>query len=517
MNRFRKVMSVTAALTVCLTSLSLGTENVFAAINCGDANQNGTVNAADVAAVSHALLGKEKLSSMGYQLAELDLNERVDIVDELLLKRYTAKLIGQKDFPAYVPDLPPIPQGAVYASASGKSGASGTESDPYDIATAVTKIAAGETVYCAAGTYKLSSTLKIDESNSGTSSQRKTISSYNGPVIFDFSALSVSGSNRGVSMEGSYWHWYGITIQKAGDNGMILAGDENIIEMCVFQNNQDTGLQLSRANTKYSSLDQWPTNNLILNCTSRNNCDDATMENADGFAAKLTCGNGNIFDGCMGYNNSDDGWDLYAKSETGPIGVVTIKNCIAFRNGYTEDGRGYGDCDGNGFKLGGAGVGTAHVLENCMSFENLHHGFTDNNNPKFGSLKNCTSYQNAVGGSKANFQMDRCTAGSFSGLLSYIGKSSCGSDKFNGNISNAVFYNSKKYYSVTSSTSVSNSKAGSETSSPKDSDFASVSVPAMNQVDFHTYWRNSDGSITTKGFMMPTASAYSNLGARFKY
>ncbi|MCD8188208.1 MAG: hypothetical protein LUD57_06325 [Ruminococcus sp.] len=34
------------------------------------------------------------------------------------------------------------------------------------------------------------------------------------------------------------------------------------------------------------------------------------MENADGFAAKLTCGEGNVFDGCMSYNNSDDGWDL---------------------------------------------------------------------------------------------------------------------------------------------------------------------------------------------------------------
>ena len=38
----------------------------------------------------------------------------------------------------------------------------------------------------------------------------------------------------------------------------------------------------------------------------------------------------------MAYNNSDDGWDLFAKAATGPIGVVTIQNCIAFRNGFTE-------------------------------------------------------------------------------------------------------------------------------------------------------------------------------------
>ncbi len=33
-------------------------------------------------------------------------------------------------------------------------------------------------------------------------------------------------------------------------------------------------------------------------------------EDADGFAAKLTVGDGNVFDGCISYNNADDGWDL---------------------------------------------------------------------------------------------------------------------------------------------------------------------------------------------------------------
>lgn len=114
---------------------------------------------------------------------------------------------------------------------------------------------------------------------------------------------------------------------------MILGGSNNIIEMCRFEYNQDTGLQVSQ------SGGDWPTNNLIKNCTSCNNCDDATMENADGFAAKLTCGEGNVFDGCIAYNNSDDGWDLFAKTTTGPSGVVTLRNCVSFRNGYTEDGK----------------------------------------------------------------------------------------------------------------------------------------------------------------------------------
>ncbi|UKI49487.1 MAG: hypothetical protein L6U99_12615 [Clostridium sp.] len=44
---------------------------------------------------------------------------------------------------------------------------------------------------------------------------------------------------------------------------------------------------------KQPTIETWPANNLILNCTPFNNS-DATGENADGFAAKLTCGN-NIF------------------------------------------------------------------------------------------------------------------------------------------------------------------------------------------------------------------------------
>ena len=130
----------------------------------------------------------------------------------------------------------------------------------------------------------------------------------------------------------------------------------------VFNDNQDTGLQISRYNTSAATIADWPSYNLILNCTSKNNCDNASMENADGFAAKLTCGEGNVFDGCMAYNNSDDGWDLFAKAATGPIGIVTIQNCVAFRNGFTEFGEGYGNCDGNGFKLGGSW----HWLCSCL-------------------------------------------------------------------------------------------------------------------------------------------------------
>ena len=417
--------------------------------------------------------------------------------------------------PTTTPSVEPV-AGAIYCAPNGSDSASGTMDNPMTAQKAIDSVQPGGTIYCLGGVYNLSSTIKVAESNSGTEHAYKTISALPGAsVTFDFSAMALDNANRGVSMEGSYWHWYGIRIQGAGDNGMILAGSHNVLELCQFTNNRDTGLQISRVNTSYSDISQWPSYNTILNCTASNNCDEATMENADGFAAKLTCGVGNVFDGCMSYNNSDDGWDLFAKSATGPIGAVTLRNCIAFRNGWTEDGRGGGDCDGNGFKLGGSGVGTAHVLENCIAFENLHHGFTDNNNPLFGSLTNCTSFANSKGGGKANFQMDRCTAGTFTNLLSYVSYGNCASDKFVGKIGNSVYYNSSKYYQVGSMTDISKNKIGDTVTGPQDSDFISVTAPAEG-TDFHTVWRNPDGSITTNGFLMLAEnSGFQGMGAVF--
>lgn len=420
---------------------------------------------------------------------------------------------------------PVIGSNVIYCSPSG-GGDGKTIDTPTDVLTAISSVQAGGMIYLLGGTYSFSSPIVIDKNNNGSANAFKTISAYPGAnVVFDFSAMATSDSNRGVVLDGSYWHFYGFEITKAGDNGMLLAGSNNKIEMMVFSDNQDTGLQLSRYRTDCSTIDTWPSNNYILNCTSKNNCDDETMENADGFAAKLTCGEGNVFDGCMAYNNSDDGWDLYAKTETGPIGVVTIQNCVAFRNGYTEFGEGYGDCDGNGFKLGGSGVGTAHIVKNCLAFENLNCGFTDNNNPELGSLSDCTAYNNSVGGnSKPNFSVYRCTSGcDFTNLMSYYnldkvsntGASgiSIANDKFYGTVSNSIYYNLKYYYtSGAISTTGSSVKLG-DIVTPTESDFITLSVPAMG-TDFHTAWRNADGSINTGGFA-ETSGTYKSLGYHF--
>jgi hypothetical protein len=123
------------------------------------------------------------------------------------------------------------------------------------------------------------------------------------------------------------------------------------------------------------------------------------MINADGFGAKLTVGEGNVFKGCKSHHNLDDGWDLYTKVNSGAIGAVTLEDCESYKNGYrlNEDGTEtkYGNGGNNGFKLGGENVGVKHKLINCKAYDNAHNGITTNSNPML-SLENVTAYNNGA-------------------------------------------------------------------------------------------------------------------------
>lgn len=329
-------------------------------------------------------------------------------------------------------------------------------------------------------------------------------------VILDFSSQSLADSNRGIHLFGSYWHFYGLTIKGAGDNGMYVSGKNNIIENCIFVGNRDSGLQIAREKSSLSNMSDWPSNNLILNCTSYNNA-DKTGENADGFACKLTAGNGNVFDGCISYSNSDDGWDLYAKEATGSIGVVTIKNCVAFNNGKLTTGTSYGNGDMNSFKLGGSNgkVPTAHIVSNCIAFANGHDGFTDNGNGGALSLTNCNSYNNA----KVNFNFYRTNKGNFTGLVTGSPNNSdkYGTSSVASTVSKTLYYTNSKYYWISSAASVTNGQknVGTQVNAPS---FKSTSLPTANS-SVHKNLRNADGTVKLGDVLKPNDSTYS--GARF--
>ncbi|MBN2441315.1 MAG: carbohydrate-binding protein [Spirochaetales bacterium] len=373
-------------------------------IDPGDVNGDNSVDIVDALLIAQHYVG---LNPDPFTITTADVNcdSSVDIVDALLIAQYYVGLLPSFSpctTPAPTPESTPPPAPVtpaptqvpssqdLYVSPDGSASAEGTINTPTTLDSAISRIADNGTIWMRGGTYNYSSTIVIPEGNNG-----KKLYAYGSetPVI-DYSAMSFSSSNRGVVLAGNNWHIRDITIRGAGDNGMLLAGHNNTIENCLFSRNRDSGLQLSRYNSNYNSISQWPSNNLILNCISRDNYDTDNGEDADGFAPKLTCGTGNIFRGCKALYNVDDGVDCYTKSDTGGIGAVRFENCEASNNGQTSTGGGTTDSDGNGFKLGDDTAAVQHYLINCVANNNKKHGYTGNGNPGPITLINCTGTGN---------------------------------------------------------------------------------------------------------------------------
>jgi hypothetical protein len=267
--------------------------------------------------------------------------------------------------------------GDIYVSPTGTSAGDGTLEKPLDLDTAIDFVRPGQTIIVLDGHYVRNSSLQIRQYNDGTEDAMKYLVAEEGarPVI-DFDKKS-----EGVVHSGNYWHIKGLDFARSAGNtkGYTVGGSHNIIEDSRFYEHGDTGLQISRTDSSQVDMASWPSYNLILNSVSFDNRDPSD-NNADGFAAKLTSGEGNIFRGCIAHNNIDDGWDLYTKVGTGAIGAVIIENSIAYDNGFLTDGT-VGDGDKNGFKLGGEGVHVPHIIRNSLAFGNGADGFTSNSNP----------------------------------------------------------------------------------------------------------------------------------------
>lgn len=304
----------------------------------------------------------------------------------------------------------------LYVSPDGNSEGNGGPEHPLDIYTAVNVAQPGQIIVVMEGTYLLDSPVHIARGLNG--SESKPIYMIADPEASARPVFDFQGKCQGFRAGGDYWYFKGfdVTNTQNGQGGFYVNGNHNTLDQINAYNNGNTGIQISAYNNSSDPKELWPCDNLILNCTSHNNADGG-YEDADGFAAKLTVGTGNVFEGCIAYNNADDGWDLFAKTATGPIGAVTIRNSVAYGNGYLEDGTVAGN--GNGFKLGGEGLPGGHMLINCIAFGNKADGITSNSCPDV-KVEKCTTYNNK----KSNINLytrDSVTATDFSvkGLISY--------------------------------------------------------------------------------------------------
>lgn len=301
------------------------------------------------------------------------------------------------DAGAEAPAVPPI-----YVAPSGRPDAPGTLDAPTALTAAITRVKPGQTIFLRGGTYASAVQITIGRDNSGAQGAPKRLFAYEGETpVLDFSTQPYGASNnqRGLQINGHFWHVRGLVVQRSADNGIYVAGNGNVIERCVTRANRDTGLQLGRHASSAAKVEEWPRDNLVLNCESYDNYDapPGSGENADGFAAKLTVGPGNVFRGCVAHHNIDDGWDLYTKGDTGPIGSVTIDQSVAHHNGTLTDGRSNAQGDRNGFKLGGEKIAVAHVVTRSVAYANGKNGFTWNSNPGAIQLSNTLAFDNAEG------------------------------------------------------------------------------------------------------------------------
>lgn len=281
----------------------------------------------------------------------------------------------------------------VYVSPGASEYAQGTKEDPMAITKAIQFAKPGDQIIVMEGTYSLWETLLIERGINGTADA--PIYMIADPEAASRPVFDFNKACAGMIFAGDYWYFQGFDVTNSADGqkGIQVSGSNNTLDDIMTYRNGNTGIQIAR----YKSTDlweDWPANNLILNCTSFLNADSG-YEDADGFAAKLTIADGNVFDGCIAAYNADDGWDCFAKVETGPIGKVTIKNSLAFMNGYILDEAGnlVNAGNGNGFKMGGESLTGYHTLINSVAFANKAKGIDSNSCPDI-QVYNSTSYNN---------------------------------------------------------------------------------------------------------------------------
>lgn len=398
----------------------------------------------------------------------------------------------------------------IYVSPDGRSYGSGAKDDPVDIYTAVKSAAPGRTILLKGGTYALDKTVIVERGVNGTADAK--IYMIADPEAATRPVLDFQGRCAGMILAGDYWYFQGFDVTRSANaqKGIQVSGSYNTVDNVMTYKNGNTGLQISR----YKSTDNWedwPSHNLILNCTSYLNA-DAGYEDADGFAAKLTVADGNVFDGCIAAYNADDGWDLFAKVETGAIGQVVIQNCVAFKNGYVldENGQEVDAGNGNGFKMGGSSISGHHILRNSVSFGNKAKGIDSNSCPDIEAYSS-TSYNNESFNVAFYTNDAKNTAFIAKGILSFKDSSNAAGQtvaeqfKPKGTQETSAYENAMNYYWR------GENSTNSEGIATTAEWFQNMD---MNSAIHGGIRRNTDGTINMNGFLAVTSAVPAGVGAR---
>ncbi|MFJ6609438.1 right-handed parallel beta-helix repeat-containing protein [Streptomyces sp. NPDC091289] len=241
----------------------------------------------------------------------------------------------------------------------------------------------GTTIQLRGGTYRPGKSLKSQAD--GTARSRITVTAYRAEkAVVDGSALP--GGDWLVAIDGDHWTLSDLTFRNSRAHGVVVTSSVGgIFRNLTTHGNGDSGFTLRGEGT---------TDNLVENLDSYDNYDAKNHgQNADGLAIKFGSGTGNRIIGARLYNNADDGVDLWQWASP-----VRIERSWAYGNGVNRWKDPAFEGNGNGFKLGGGGASTAHVITGNAAWDNEKHGFTDNSNPGALRLHRNTAYANDASG-----------------------------------------------------------------------------------------------------------------------
>ena len=393
----------------------------------------------------------------------------------------------------------------IYVSPNGSANADGSKDNPMSIYKAVCYVQPGNVILLKEGTYSLNSTLTIERGIDGTAANN--IYMIADPEAKTRPVLDFNRACAGMVMAGNYWYFQGFDVTNSanGQKGIQVSGSYNTLDNLWAYKNGNTGIQISRFKGT-DHWEDWPSNNLILNCTSFLNA-DAGYEDADGFAAKLTIADGNVFDGCIAAYNADDGWDLFAKIESGPIGQVKIQNSVAFKNGYVvdENGSEVNAGNGNGFKMGGSSISGHHLLYNSVAFANKAKGIDSNSCPDI-MVYRSTSFDNESYNVAFYTNDAKNTDFTANGVLSYKKSYTEGeSIKLKGTQDESKVYGVTNYYF--------NSGKSKNSAGDTVTDQWFVNLETANAIKAGIT-RNANGTINMNGYLELTSMVPEGVGAR---
>lgn len=209
--------------------------------------------------------------------------------------------------------------GDVYVSTNRSFNNDGTLNSPTTFEAALTKVAPGGAIYVMGGTYNYNNQITIQRGNDGQVDKFKNIQPYNNGKVISSSETcgkpSKVSNDRGLQVNGAYWHIRGIEVK--GAVAPVTIKD------CVAYNNGATSNGTSTAYSDGNGFklggDKIAVSHVVKNWVSFNNKKHGFTFNSNAGSISLT--------NCTGYNNGSSKRSNFAFNN----GTAILTSCLSYK------------------------------------------------------------------------------------------------------------------------------------------------------------------------------------------